>query len=128
MRVEIVISVGVLATAVLASGCATRSDEVVPMYVSPYQFETLTCPQIAEESRRIARCANELAGVQDSKRTKDTVATTVAVVVFWPAAFLVGGDDRNTAELARLRGELEALEQVSTRKRCGIQFQRAAPG
>ena len=29
---------------------------------------------------------NELAGVQDSKRTK-------AVVVFWPAAFLVGGDD-----------------------------------
>jgi hypothetical protein len=126
MRVEIVVSVGVLA--VLASGCATRSDEVAATYVSPYQFESLACPQIADESQRIARRANELAGVQDSKRTKDTVATTVAVVVFWPAAFLVGGDDRNTAELARLRGELEALEQVSTRKKCGIQFQRAAPG
>jgi hypothetical protein len=127
MRVYFVVSVGAIIAA-LAAGCATRSDEVTPAYVSPYQFETLTCPQLAEESQRIARRANELTGVQDSKRTKDTVATTVAVVVFWPAAFLVGGDDRNTAELSRLRGELEALEQVSTRKRCGIQFQRGTPG
>jgi hypothetical protein len=125
MRVALFISAAALAA--LATGCATSSDQVAPAYVSPYQFESLTCPQIAEESQRIARRANELAGVQDSKRTKDTVATTVAVIVFWPAAFLVGGDDRNTAELARLRGELEALEQVSTRKKCGIQFQRTPP-
>nr|WP_284701204.1 hypothetical protein [Rhodoplanes tepidamans] len=111
----------------MAAGCATRSDEVAPSYVSPYQYEPLTCAQIAEESQRIAHRANELAGVQDSKRTKDTVATTVAVVVFWPAAFLVGGDDRNTAELARMRGELQALEQVSVRKRCGIEFKRPEP-
>ena len=110
--------------AALAAGCATRSDEVAPIYVSPYQFENLTCPQIAEEAQRISIRANELAGVQDSKRTKDTVATTVAVVVFWPAAFLVGGDDRNTSELARLRGEMQTLEQVAIRKKCPIQFQR----
>ncbi|MBK5959534.1 hypothetical protein CCR97_15160 [Rhodoplanes elegans] len=120
--------VWVLLIAVLASGCATKSDEVAATYVSPYQFENMTCPQIAEESQRIAQRANELAGVQDSKRTKDTVATTVAVVVFWPAAFLVGGDDRNTAELARLRGEMQALEQVAIRKRCNIQFQRPSAG
>ncbi|WP_245431054.1 hypothetical protein [Rhodoplanes roseus] len=117
-----------LVLAVVLAGCATKSEDVAPSYVSPYQFEALTCSQVAEESQRIAQRANELAGVQDSKRTKDTVATTVAVVVFWPAAFLVSGDDRNTAELARLRGEMQALEQVSIRKRCGIQFQRPTTG
>ncbi len=117
----------VFLVAALTWGCATKSDEVAATYVSPYQFENLTCPQVAEEAQRISYRAKELAGVQDSKRTKDQVATTVAVVVFWPAAFLVGGDDRNTAELARLRGELQALEQVAIRKRCSIQFQRPAP-
>jgi len=62
--------------------------------------------------------------VQDEKATKDAVATTVGVIVFWPALFLIGGNDQQTAELARLRGELEAIEQVSVRKRCAIQFQR----
>jgi hypothetical protein len=116
-----------LLVAALTWGCATSSNEVAATYVSPYQFENLTCPQIAEEAQRISSRANELAGVQDSKRTKDQVATAVAVVVFWPAAFLVGGDDRNTAELARMRGELQALEKVAIRKRCNIQFQQAAP-
>jgi hypothetical protein len=48
----------------------------------------------------------------------------VAVVIFWPAAFMVGGDRNTAAELGRLKGELEAIEQVSIRKNCGIQFRR----
>jgi hypothetical protein len=49
------------------------------------------------------------------------------VVIFWLAAFFVGGNDQTIAELARLRGELEAIEQVAIRKKCNIQFQRG-PG
>jgi hypothetical protein len=41
-------------------------------------------------------------------------------VVFWPAAFLVGGDDHTTAELARLKGEFETIEKVSIEKNCGL--------
>jgi hypothetical protein len=44
--------------------------------------------------------------------------------VFWPALFLIGGDKQGAAELARLKGEMDAIEQASIRKRCGIQFQR----
>jgi hypothetical protein len=40
-----------------------------------------------------------LSGAQDSQRTKDAVATTAAVIIFWPAAFLVGGDKQTAAEL-----------------------------
>ena len=38
---------------------------------------------------------------------------------------LVRGDGAQAAELARLKGEMDAIEQVSTRKQCGIEFQRA---
>ena len=106
-------------------GCASSSDKVAPAYVSPYVFDSLSCRQLAEEAQRLSSRAATLAGVQDQKRTQDAVATTVAVVVFWPAAFLVGGDNAQTAELAKVRGEMEAIEQVSIRKNCGIQFQRA---
>jgi hypothetical protein len=54
------------------------------------------------------------------------IATAAAIVIFWPAAFFVGGDKQNAAELARLKGEMDAIEQASIRKNCGIQFQRAA--
>jgi hypothetical protein len=61
------------------------------------------------------------------KASKDAVATTVGVIVFWPALFMIGGNDQTTAELGRLRGDMEAIEQVSVRKRCNIQFQRPGP-
>jgi hypothetical protein len=49
-------------------------------------------------------------------------------IVFWPAAFFVKGEDAQTAELARLKGEFETIQQVSVRKGCNTQFQsRGAP-
>jgi hypothetical protein len=94
---------------------------------APYQFEQFSCPQLAEEAQRLSHRASVVAGAQDEKATRDAVVTTVGIVVFWPALFFIGGNDQQTAELARLRGEMEAIEQVAIRKRCGIQFQRPAP-
>jgi len=65
------------------------------------------------------------AGAQDKQRTNDAIATTVGVVVFWPALFFIGGDKQTAAELARLKDEMDAIEQTSICKNCGIQFQRA---
>src|SRR6516165_332145 len=94
-----------LAAAGLAA-CAKSSNEISASYVSPYQYESYTCLQLADEGQRVSRRAAEVAGVQDQKATSDTVATTVAVVVFWPALFMLKGNDQQTAELARLRGEM----------------------
>jgi hypothetical protein len=116
--------VAVTLAGLTVSACAKRADTIAAAYVSPYQFESFTCPQLAEEAQRLSHRASQVAGAQDEKATRDTVATTVGVVVFWPALFFIGGNDQQTAELARMRGELEAIEQVSIRKRCAIQFQR----
>jgi hypothetical protein len=113
-----------LLSAALA-GCASSSNDVAATYVSPIQFQNHTCKQLGEEAEGVSRRAAQLAGAQDSRRSTDAVATTVAVVVFWPALFAVKGDGVTTAELARTKGEMEAIEKASIQKKCGITFQRA---
>jgi hypothetical protein len=116
-----------LSKVISPTACAKSADRIAASYVSPYQYEQFSCPQLAEEAQRLSHRASVVAGAQDEKATRDAVVTTVGVVVFWPALFFIGGNDQQTAELARLRGEMEAIEQVAIRKRCGIQFQRPAP-
>ncbi|MFN0217994.1 MAG: hypothetical protein ACKVP4_04160 [Hyphomicrobium sp.] len=113
-----------LAATTLFAGCASSSDTVTGSYISPLQYQSYSCQQLGAEAQRISARVSQVSGVQDQKRTNDAVATTAAVILFWPAAFLVGGDDQNTAELARLKGEFEAVEKSAIEKNCGIQFKR----
>jgi hypothetical protein len=59
-----------------------------------------------------------------SERSEVSLTTGVAIVVFWPAAFFVGGASASASELGRPKGEADALEQVSIKKNCGIQFRQ----
>ncbi len=113
-----------LATATI-SACASSSGDVRASYVSPLQYQGYTCQQISAEAARVSSRAAEVAGVQDQKRTNDQVATGVAIVVFWPAAFFVGGDGPTAVELARLKGEYEALENIAIEKKCNVQFRNS---
>ena len=114
-------------TALSLVGCASKAADVAPAYVSPMQYQSYNCQQLAAEAQRVSAAAAAASGQQDSQATKDAVATTVSVIVFWPALFLVGGDKQNAAQLAQLKGEMDAIEQTSIQKQCGIQF-RAGPG
>jgi hypothetical protein len=89
----------------LVAGCASSSSEISATYVSPLQYQHLTCQQLAAEAERVSRRAAEVSGVQDSKRTSDAWATAGAIVLFWPAAFFIKGDGNTAAELGRLKGE-----------------------
>jgi hypothetical protein len=113
-----------IAIAFVVAGCASSSADITPAYVSPVMYQGYTCPQLAQEAQAVSTRAASLSGIQDSKRTNDTVATAAAVVIFWPAAFLVGGDKQTAAELAQMKGQMVAIEQASTQKKCNIQFQR----
>jgi hypothetical protein len=120
------IYLGALCTAL--AGCASSSSDVVPAYISPVAYQGYTCQQLAQEAQAVSTRAASLSGVQDSKRTNDTIATTAAVVIFWPAAFFVGGDKQTAAELGQMKGQMVAIEQASVQKKCGIQFQRPPAG
>ncbi|MCS5598039.1 MAG: hypothetical protein NZ828_12380 [Alphaproteobacteria bacterium] len=103
----------------VVSGCAASSDSISAQYVSPVQYQSYNCNQIREEIARVSYRVNELAGVQDSQRTKDSVALGVGLVIFWPALFFMIGKDK-AEELGRLKGEYEALEKTAIQKECNI--------
>ncbi len=117
-------SLALLATALLA-GCADTSAEIAAAYVSPTQYSEMNCTQIAAEAQRVATRTAQIAGLQDQNAQDDAALTAVSLILFWPAAFFLNGNDENRAELSRLKGELEALEQINIEKNCGIAFEAA---
>jgi hypothetical protein len=114
----------VVVSSVAIAGCASSSNDIKASYVSPMQYQSYNCQQISAEAERISRRVSETSGVQDSKASNDAVVTGVALVLFWPAAFMMKGDGQTAAELARLKGEFEALERASIEKSCGLKFQQ----
>jgi hypothetical protein len=116
-----------LITALSLSACAENAKNVQATYVSPLNYESFSCSQVEQEARRVSSRTAQIAGVQDANAQGDAVATGVALVLFWPAAFFVGGDGETAAELSRLKGEMEALEQASIQKNCGITFRSTTP-
>ena len=84
--------------------------------------------QLALEAQGVSTRAAALSGARDSQHTKDALVTTAAVVVFWPAAFFVGGDKQTAAELANMKGQMTAIEQASIAKKCNIRFQGKSAG
>lgn len=115
------------ALCLLSAGCASSSSEISAQYVSPIQYQNFTCQQISQEAQRVSQRAAQVAGIQDEKSTNDAVAMGVGLVLFWPGLLFIKGDGTTAAELGRLKGEFDALEQASIQKNCGIQFQRTGP-
>src|SRR6201987_108694 len=119
---------GIVALGAALGGCASSSADITPSYVSPVTYQSFTCQQLGLEAQSISTRAAALSGAQDSQRTKDGVATAAAIVIFWPAAFFVGGDKQTAAELGQMKGQMVAVEQASIAKKCNIQFEGQPPG
>lgn len=101
------------------TACASPPDKISAAYVSPLQYQSYTCDQIREEIMRVNRKLMEVSGAQKKEASKDAVAMGVGLVIFWPALFFLAGDDKKE-ELARLKGEYDALEQSAIQKNCSI--------
>ena len=110
---------------VALGACAKKADKITASYVSPLIYENYNCNQLAAEGSRLGAKAAQLAGVQDKQAKNDAVAMGVGLVLFWPSLFFIKGGKQTEAELAQLRGQMNALEQASIAKQCGIQFQKA---
>lgn len=104
---------------VALAGCAKNSTEIQSSYVSPLQYDDFSCSQIKSEIGRVGRKMNEVAGVQDKTASDDSVAMGVGLILFWPALFFIDSSDQHV-ELARLKGEFDALEQSAVRKDCAV--------
>lgn len=104
-------------------GCATHPNQIKATHVSPIQYQGYTCDQILEELIRINQEVLKATGVQESQANRDIIAVTIGMLLFWPALFLLFIRDDKKEELARLKGEHDALEKLSAQKECNTSIE-----
>ncbi len=102
----------VLSGTMVLSGCATRPESIQATDVSPEQFTTLDCPQLAV---KLSNAKAELVKLSQQQTEK---ADTDALGVFLfgiPASPFTGDHEQ---AIARLKGEVAAIESVQARQKC----------
>jgi hypothetical protein len=124
-----VVQAAVLACA--ATGCATRSSEVVPQRTDPAEFVDWSCERMDEESDRVQLRAADVAYAVDARSGNNIIMLGVGVMVFWPALLAMRPDGIEAQELAALKGRYEALGSAARQRPCppppeAMSAQRAA--
>lgn len=107
-----------LSASMVLSGCAAASKDISASYVSPMQFQSYDCEQLASESQRIQARVVQLGGRLDTAAANDKAIAGVGVLLFWPALFALGGTKQQEMDYARLRGEYDAVQQSAILKKC----------
>lgn len=111
-----------LGAAAMLAGCATPPKDIAPSYTSTGLYENLSCKQLRQEAEGVSVRAAQANGKQEKNRGQDAAMTGVGLILFWPALFFMKGDGADAAEVARLKGEMQAIDQVNRVKKCGITF------
>lgn len=107
----------------IVASCATQPNKIPAQYVSPLQYAEYDCDQLGLEQSRIERRSGELYRSLKNEANADSWQMGLGLVLFWPALFMLeGGDGPEATEYARLRGEYNAIQEVSIQKKCQLAF------
>lgn len=101
----------------LLAACAAQPETIAPAYVSPAAYTQQSCGQLNAEAARINARLATATGQQSAQADSDAAATAVALILFWPAVFFIGGNDQS-GTIAQLRGEAEAVHAAATARGC----------
>jgi len=94
-------------------GCATKPESVHPAYVSHVTYLNWDCDQLSAEQHRLLAALSSASDAQRHARGNDVVGW---IFLGTPVATLSGGNQ--AANIARLKGELEALQRAMIAKKC----------
>jgi len=114
MKKWIVMVMVIVLVAILA-GCAATPGSIRPSYVSELTYMNYTCEQLTSEQVRLAAILNAVSDAQRQARTADTIGV---ILIGVPTASLFGGNKK--LEIARLKGELQALQVAGDLKNCNL--------
>jgi hypothetical protein len=94
-------------------GCAMKAESIQPSYVSPVSYDSYTCKQLGQEAARIEAALATASKQQNQARTNDTVGV---LLIGMPVSSMSG--EAIAPEVAKLKGEKNAIQQASTLKNC----------
>lgn len=106
--------------AVASAACTTSPDSVQPRYVSPVAYNAWQFDQLPEERARLTAEVRKFPDLQRQNANADAAMMTVGVVLPWPVLFGLAATKDRKADLARVKGEYEAVEQALRNKACAI--------
>lgn len=115
-----ILSTALLSTAALVGGCAKKASDIQATYQDPRRYESYMCHQLRDEAERVSRAAD---AAYDEQNSKSSVAGVVTVPKSW---FRTG--DSSDVIVARAKGDMQAIEQASMRKNCGVLFRPGTDG
>ena len=102
-----------LSLSLVVTGCInmpTRSAQITGAYVSEYEYEGMKCDRLAAELNSLTRREAQLVAAQEQRYSSSKVQ-----------AFWIGfgrGDGIEAAELAQVRGQIEAIMRMRDVKKC----------
>lgn len=99
-------------------GCATYPSMVDARPVSTAQYQTWNCSNLMAEQRRLGYDLQRVSNLQRQNANADAALLTVGLLVFWPALFGMAATNDRSEELARLKGQSDAIDSVLREGAC----------
>jgi len=104
---------------VFLSACATSPANIIGTNVSPQMYASWDCEQIQSEIFRLNSVNTNLTAQQSKIYKNDQAMGWIGTFLLWPLYLFIKGDGTVAAELASVKGEMKALNQISNMKKCG---------
>jgi hypothetical protein len=108
-----------LSLAVTLTACASRPDNIQAKYVSPITYSAWSCDQLADEDHRVQSEVIRVSDIQRGNANADT-AMVVGSIFLWPVLIGLAATTDHKDEVARLKGEYDAVEQEQKIKSCTV--------
>ena len=113
--------------AVILPGCATRPDNVVASSVSSSRYADRTCKSLSRELDEVQDALRVQSAKLNDKANQDAVVTGVGVILFWPVLFALGNNAGLEGDVARLKGEEQAIRKQMREADCDPPPKSSAP-
>ncbi|HEY7557150.1 MAG TPA: hypothetical protein VIH18_20300 [Candidatus Binatia bacterium] len=111
------------AAVLLLVACAKSPESISPSYISDVGYQSWSCEQLGQEQMRLSHALASASTQQRKARTNDTVGV---IFLGLPVSSLSG--DNIAPEIARLKGENEAIIRAMRIKGCSTVQATAVPG
>ncbi|MCG6122059.1 MAG: hypothetical protein MEP57_05055 [Microvirga sp.] len=95
------------------AACAKHPDSIAPSYVSEVGYQSWSCAQLGEETQRLSSALAAASTRQEQARSNDVMGV---ILIGLPVSSLSG--DNIAPEIARLKGEQEAVRKARISKDC----------
>ena len=95
----------------ILAGCSTaqKATDVRANSISVAPYLKMDCKELATEQTSLVKEAEALGAKVDLEYQRDKRTEAVAWILFWPATFMMDGNADSAAQLASIKGQLEAV-------------------